>query len=233
LDAAFAALKTYGEGSGRAALLPLDEAARAAAKDTSARSALERRLAAVLQEHGSVAAREYVCAKLTLIGSASCVPTVAALLSHPTLSTAARNTLEAIPGRRAVQALRAILPKLDGLQKVGVIHSLGRRRDTGSTQMLAKLLKPGEPAATEAAVAALGEIGTSAAAKALRDYLAKSPPALHAKLADALLCCAERLSADGKNSDAAELYRALKATAPPRHVQHAVAVGLERTSGRP
>ena len=141
LRTAFDALKSYDRGSGRGALLPIDEAVVASLENKAARTELERQLASALQNGGSAAAREYICSKLALIGSEFCVPPLGALLTSPEAATAARHALEAIPGRRAARTLRDNLSKVDGLQKVGVINSLGTRRDADSVRALTALLK--------------------------------------------------------------------------------------------
>lgn len=227
LDAAFSALRTYDQGSSRAALLPLDEAVVAALPDPTARLALEPRLLAALTSGGSVAALEYLCAKLTLIGSAAAVPALAALLDQPALTTAARNALEASPHPEATAALRAQLPRLTGVFLVGVIQSLGVRRDPASVPALAGLLPHENPSVASAAAAALGEIGTPATAQALAAFLPKAPPPLQPALADACLVCAERLVAAYQRPAAQSLYQLLSAPSQPQHVQQAAAHGLQ------
>ena len=233
LGAAFEALKTYDQGSSRGALLPIDEAVMASLNDKAAQNGLEKQLVTALERGGSAVAREYLCSKLTLIGSEFCVTALAALLTTPEYATAARNALEAIPSRPATKALRDSLPKVDGLQKVGVINSLGARRDAESVRALTSLLKNADPAIAGAAAAALGDVGTDPAANALREFLPKSPEGLRLKVADATLTCAERLLTDGKRAEAEALYRMLASATQPKQVQSAAARGLERASGKP
>ena len=66
--------------------------------DAAARKELETRLAAVLDSGGSRAAKDYVCRKLMMIGTAESVPALAALLPDKDLSHMARYALERIPG---------------------------------------------------------------------------------------------------------------------------------------
>lgn len=229
---AFAALKTYDHGSSRAALLPIDEAVVAALHDRDARKELERRLVAALSEARSAPARAYVCGKLALIGSKFCVPALAALLDDPQTATAALNALDAIPHRRAAGALRDRLPKVARLQQVGVINSLGARRDEGSVRVLSALLKSRDLETAGAAGAALGEIGSPRAAKVLQEYHPRAAGSLREQLADACLVCAERLLADGRSADAERLYRMFDDGAQPKHVHYAAVRGQQRASGR-
>ncbi|HEY9172777.1 MAG TPA: HEAT repeat domain-containing protein [Verrucomicrobiae bacterium] len=227
LNAAFEALKSYAQGSSRGALVPIDQAVKASLGDEPARAALEQRLLSALHYGGSAAAVEFICSKLALIGSKPSVTPLATLLGKPEFATAARTVLETIPGDSPARALRKALPKVEGLQKIGVIHSLGARRDEESVRPLTALLKSEDSGVAAAAVAALGDIATSKAAKVLLKFQPKAPPILQPKFANALLVCAERLLAAGRKADARNLYRSLATSAQPRHVQQAAARGLE------
>ncbi len=228
LKPALEALKTYDRGSGRAALLPLDDAVKVSLADKSARTTLEQQLVIALNAGGPAVAREFLCSKLALIGTDLCVPALAALLSDPQLATAARNALEAIPSHRATTALLDHLPKLGGPQKIGVIHSLGARRDGSGVRSLVALLRESDPDTVAAAAAALGDIASTKAAKALCAFLPQAPQALQPKVADAILTCAERLLAAGHKSNARTLYQALLVLPQPAHLRDAAARGLGR-----
>ena len=140
-DKAFEALKTYEWGQDRSVLKPIDDAVVASHKDAAARKALEKRLAAALAADVPQAAKDFICRKLSLVGSAECVPACAALLADEKLSHMARYALERIPDAAAVKAMRDAMPKVKGKLKVGVINSLGVRRDAESTAALTALLK--------------------------------------------------------------------------------------------
>jgi len=230
VDAAFEALKSYAQGSSRGELVPIDQAVKASLGDELARQALEQRLVSALQRGGSPPAVEFICSKLVMLGSKSSVPALAALLGKPEFATAARNALEAIPASQATKALRESLAKLDSSAKVGVINSLGARRDPESVGVLSKLLKLEDTEVATAAAAALGEIATSKAATALLRFRPKTPEALRLKLADAMLVCADRLSAAGKKADAKALYESLARADSPKHAQQAATLGLERVA---
>ena len=137
LDQAFEALKTYDWGTDPKVLNPIDEAVVATRGDAAARKELETRLAAVLKTDVSRDAKDFVCRKLTVIGTAASVPTLAALLADEDLSHMARYALERIPAPEAAQAMRDALPKIDNALKVGVMGSLGVRQDVASVPALA------------------------------------------------------------------------------------------------
>src|ERR1035438_5040394 len=81
LDKAFDALTTFDWGTDRNALKPIDEAVVATRGDAAAHKALETRLAAVLKTTAPRAAKDFVCRKLTVIGTAESAPALAALLT--------------------------------------------------------------------------------------------------------------------------------------------------------
>jgi HEAT repeat protein len=221
LDTAFAALTRYDRGSGRGALLPIDDAVAAATPDTALRAALETRLVAVLRGPASAVAREYACEKLARIGGPDAAPALAALLSDPDLAHAAANALRAIPGEAASRALRQSLERLSGLPLLGAIAALGQRRDATSVAALAGFLGHAEERVATAAAAALGEIGTVAAARELQAFLARAPQTIRSALAEACLVCAEHLRQAGETRAARRLLDTLLGTAPAPHVRAA------------
>ncbi len=232
VDKAFESLKTYNEGSSRGAMVPIDDTVIAAIGDAAARKAIEQRLATVLREKISPLAKQYVCSKLGLIGSADCVPVVAEVLADGELSHAARSALEAMPCAEALRALRDSLPQLTGLQKVGVIDSLGARRDAQSVPALIALLQDVDAQVASAASAALGHIGTIEAAQALQQFQPKAPEPIRLAVADALLTCAERLLSAGKKIESLAIYKALSNPQQPKQVRVAASRGLLAAAGR-
>jgi len=231
-DKAFEALKTYDWGTDRNVLKPIDDAVVASHKDAAARKDLETRLAGVLGTDASRAAKDFVCRQLSLIGTAPSVPALAGLLADEKLSHMARYALERMPCPEAVAAMRDALPKVKGRVKVGVINSLGVRRDAESLAAMVALLGDSDEETVAAAVAAVGAIGNAEAAKALEAFQAKAPKSLRLAAADAYLACAERLLADGKKAEAMAIYKALAKADQPKHVRVAATRGLLAVAGK-
>ena len=232
VDKAFDALKTYDWGQDRNTLKPIDDAVVASHGDAAARKGLETRLAAVLKSDAPQAAKDYVCRQLSLIGSADSVPALAALLTDAKLSHMGRYALERMPCPEAVGAMRDALAKTSGKLKVGVINSLAVRRDTGSVAALVALLKDSDQQIAGAAASALGDIGTSEAAKALGAFQASAPEGLRLVAADACLACAEQLLAGGKKAEAMLIYKSLAKPDQPKHVRVAATRGLLAAAGK-
>jgi len=231
-DKAFEALAKYDWGQDRNVLKAIDDAVVASHDDADAKKALEKRLADVLKTDAPQAAKDYVCRKLSLIGSADSVPALAALLTDEKLSHMGRYGLERIPCPCAVKALREAISKTKGLQKIGVINSLGVRRDADSVSALTALLKDSDQEIVAAAAAALGAIGNSEASKTLGEFQKTAPESLRLAAADACLVCAEQLLADGKKVEAMAVYKALSAGKQPKHVRVAAMRGLLAATGK-
>jgi len=225
LDQAFEALKTYDWGAERNVLEPINEAVIKCRSDAALKIDLETRQAAALKTPISRDAKDFVCRKLMQIGTAASVPVVAELLTERDLSHMARFALEQNPAPEAAGALRDALPKVSGLLKVGVICSLGQRRDAASVPLLAKLLMDTDAPIARSAALALGSIRTPEAARSLSNAKPTSP---ETKLAvtDASLSCAEALLAAGNKADAVALYKSLLGEGQPKQVRIAATRGM-------
>lgn len=117
------------------------------------------RLAAIVADsQATVYAKAKACQRLAVIGDAAAVPAVARLLADESLNVYARTALEQIPGEAASEALRTALGAARGRMLVGIINSLGVRRDTKAIAALTALRGHADPAAARAADAALARI---------------------------------------------------------------------------
>jgi HEAT repeat protein len=226
LDKALEALKTYDYGQDRKPLQPLDEAVAATHGDAAARKELEKRLADVLLGNAPRDAMDYVCRALRVIGTAESVAALAGLLAERDLSHMARYALQTNPAPEAAHALRDALGTLNGALKVGVIGSLGARRDTESVAALTALLGAADTMVAVAAAHALGTIGTPEAGQALRQLADSPPQGLQQAAADSCLLCAEALLADDKTAEAKSLYKCLTDPKQPKLVRLAATRGI-------
>lgn len=144
------------------------------------------------------------------------VPALAPLLADEHLAAWARIPLEVMPGSAADDALRDAAGKLYGNLLVGVINSIGVRRDVKAVDLLALRLKDANADVASAAAVALGRIGNPAATAALEPMLATAPVGVRSAVAEGLILCAERLSAQGQSSEAAKHYDAVRRTQLPK-----------------
>jgi len=210
--------------------------ARAAADNNSAAQERQRTLIGVLQSDAPAAQKAITCKQLAIYGTQDAVPALAALLSDEKLAAWARIGLEAIPGAAADNALREAAGKLQGRLLIGVINSLGVRRDANAVDILVPRLKDADAEVASAAAAALGHIGGASATKALEQSLAGASAAVRPAVAEGCILCAERLLAEGKRDEAAKLYDAVrKADVPKQRLLEATrgAILARGTAGLP
>jgi len=199
----------------RAALLalfigaPVFQAARAADSAHPQRYN-EQELIGVLTSGAPSAEKAITCKRLAVFGSEAAVPALAPLLLDPQLASWSRIALEVIPGPAADAALRQAIDKTQGLLLVGVINSIGVRRDANAISPLAAKLKDPDAQVAAAAAVALGRIGGAQPAKVLKDALASAPVAVRSAVAEGCIRCAEHFLADGKAGDAVRLYDAVR-----------------------
>ena len=190
----------------------------------------EAQLIAVLQSDAELFDKAKACQQLAVIGTKKAVPALAELLPDKSLSHYARFGLEPIADPSVDEALRAAAGKLRGGLLIGVINSIGMRRDAGAVGQLKGMMGRSDPATAAAAAAALGRIATPEAVGALQQALS-GPAARRPAVADACLTAGDRLLSQGKKTEAAAVYDAMRAAELPKHLQIAALFGAIRARG--
>ncbi len=177
-------------------------------------------LALVKNPDSTVFQKAIACKKLAFVGGKEAIQPMAALLSHPQLACYARFGLEPNPDPSVDDALRATLPKLKGRLQVGVITSIGVRKDAKALDALTKLINDSDAEVAGAAAASVGMIGGLQASKVLQAALDRTKPPVFPVVARACLLCAEGLMANNRPR-ALQLYTQLSATTMPEPVRRA------------
>jgi len=185
----------------------------------------ESELITLLQSDAGQKEKADACRELGVVGTKNAVPALAALLGDDKLSHMARYGLEPIPDPAVDDALREALGKLEGRALVGVIASLGVRRDAKAVAPLTKLLGHADAVVAGAAARALGRIATPDAVEALKEALAKVPQDVRPAVGDGCLGAAEALLAQDKRTDSAALYELVGQADLPKHFRVAAAHG--------
>lgn len=211
-------VKRYFAAAALAATFALAAVAAQAQNNSKEIMALEpAKLVEILKNPGApVFDKAKACQRLAVVGNKDAVPALAALLSDETLNLYARFGLEGIPDPAVDEALRTAAGKLQGRQLLGVLNSLGQRKDTAAVGLLKGLLSNSEASVVSAAATALGRIGTPEAAAALKEALVKASPAKGC-LGNACMACAEVLAAAGKKAEAKVLYETVAQADLPKH----------------
>jgi len=158
--------------------------------------------------------------QLAIFGGRNEIPAIAPLLLDEKLSHMARYALEPMPDPMVDEVLRDALAKAKGKPLVGIIGSIGARKDAGSVDALAKFLADADAGVAQAAARALGRIGTPAAAKAIDAALNSTAPANRLAFCEGLFRCAEAMLAAGQREGAIAIYdRLLSLEGAPHQVR--------------
>ncbi len=191
------------------------------AQDRSATNFKQSDLIAVLQSDAPKGEKAITCKRLAIYGTEQSVPVLAPLLADKELSSWARIALEAIPGPAADAALRDALGKLQGRLLIGVINSIGVRRDVHAVNTLVQKLDDANGGVASAAAVALGHIGGEQAAKALAQSLADAPADVRSAVAEGCILCAEWFLAHDRTAEAIKLYDTVRQADVPdqRHLE--------------
>lgn len=205
VEAAVEVCRNYRFGQSREALTALAAHVQLSLGDAARKQTIEGQLIGLL-ETATPDGRNFALRQLLLVGGEKSVPALAQLLTGKA-SHLARCVLERLALPSADAALRDALGRTTGEARIGIIASLGERRDAAAVEAIAGLLSDDDSATACASANALGRIGTAKAAAALRAAMDK-PGADAAKLVDAAMQCAQQLLVDGNPIAAAELSQA-------------------------
>ncbi len=168
-------------------------------------------LSKVLQNpNASQYAKTLACKQAAQTGTKASVAPLAAVLLDESLSHPARIALQQIPDPAATEALCTALPNAKDKILIGIIGTLGERRDPSAVSHLETFLADKEPQIVYATAVALGKIGSADALAAMRKQFEAADAAQKSLLVDGLLACAERLIAAGETEKAVSVYRQIQ-----------------------
>lgn len=219
-------LKGYRREQDRRFLGPVNELVHLSAGYPRLRAHLAQRMIDMLKSEATDDSRAYVLEQVSLIASTGDVRELAAFIGDPQLGHAACITLERIPGEDSLAALRNALDRLEGRALIGVVNSLGQRRDRQAVSRLTRLLERDDPETGAAIVEALGKIGGRQAIDAVRSAATQRGTGQETAWADALLQCAESLADAGDPTGACAIYETLLAPGNPPSARRAAFIGL-------
>lgn len=189
------------------------------------------KLIAVLKSDAPHKEKADACRLLALVGTKDAVAPLAALLNDEKLSHMARYGLEPNPDPAVDRAFRDALGNLKGRPLVGVIGSIGVRRDVKAVRPLAKMLRSPDTQVAQAAARALGKIGNRPAARVLQRALPNVSAANQLALCEGLFRCAEALVVQGRRDRAIEIYDELRDLDAPHQVRGGALRGAILTRG--
>lgn len=160
-------------------------------------------------------------------GKASIAPLASLLNDEESVSHMARYALETNPDSAVDDALREALGDAKGRNLMGIMVTLGNRRDEGSIAAIAKHLGDDDKHVSAAAARALGNIGTPDAFTALREAIRGGGVTDRDALYEGFLRCARQF--EESNPDMAKrMYERMQEGNAPDHVKQGAKLGAER-----
>jgi HEAT repeat protein len=224
-------IKKYDFGQSREVLTQFSDLLRSNYNSPEKMGSLEKLMAEFLATDATYAAKQYMCKELSIVGTEVSVPVLEKLLMDQETSDMARYALERIPGAKVDEVLRKALDKSEGKVKIGVINTLGERRDAQSVDQLAQLLLNADSQTVAASAAALGKIGGEKAAAALAQIREKVNASVQNEVLDAYLKIADNFASNGAAEKASVIYKELFVESQPLPIQAAALTGLVKAAG--
>ena len=147
--------------------------------------------------------------RLSVYGTEKSIPALIQMLSQPEMGYYSRYALEPMPLKAVDEALREATKTQKDMNLVGVLTTIGVRRDAGAIPFITPLLTHANPEVVRAAYASLGYIGKQECADVLTKAVGDFKPEYEKAVCDATLFCAKLLIEDGKIDTALALYDAI------------------------
>lgn len=234
MEPVLARIAAWDPGQPRDPLYEFTNFLRAAMNSKAELPEIEARLLRMLTTAAktSPAGKDFVCRQISIIGTAAAVPTLARLLNDPSLTEIARYTLARLPGPSAGKALRNALPRASGKAQAGIINALGERRDERAVPALQNLAGSSDHEVSNAALAALAQIGDTQALTAIKAVLETAVAARRESALRDYVRCADAVAAAGGKAAARTVYRQLIAGNKPPVIRIAALHGLATIDGK-
>lgn len=224
-------IQTYEFGQSREPLTALADLVRSSIDFREDKKLIEKGMLAFLKTDATFSGKQFICKQLSIIGTEEAVPTLAPMLLKKETSDIARYALERIAGNRVDKALRKALSKSKKNMKVGIINTLGQRKDERSVKAFGKLVYDSNVTIATAAAAALGKIANAKASETLAEAKDKTKGSVKSIVLDSYLMCADLFNANENQAKALEIYRQLFAQGYSMPIRSAALRGLIIASG--
>jgi len=201
----------YDWNKSREPLSELEDFIRSVSGSDEVLREIEKQFDKVFDSNASLALKQFICRQLSVIGSEASVKTLVSLLNNKDTSDMARYALERIPGEDVDRALREKLIDTTGEIRIGIINSIGVRRDKNAVEMLKDLAEDKDTLTACAAINSLGKIGNDKAAVILSGIKDRAGKELKKAVLDSYIICgygfAERGDAETAGKIFTELYK--------------------------
>jgi HEAT repeat protein len=219
IEAAIQAVSDYDFDRPRTKLVEVERLINSTHGNRTARLQIEKLMAGLLTSKATVAAKQFICKKLWIMGSDLSLPALASLLegSDPVLSEAACYALRSQDSAAALAVLRKSLTRCRGVARVAILNLLGDKKDATNTAQIIALASDPDPLLSDAAICALGKIASGESVAALDRMHRGSDPTRRLNSAHALLQAGQQLAQRGNSAAARAIWSQLvKDTAAPQ-----------------
>jgi HEAT repeat protein len=223
-------IAVYDYGQSRESLASLRELVKASLDSPDLTHQIEKEMIAFLKSDATFAGKQFVCEQLSIIGTEESVPNLTKMLSDEKTYDIAFFALQRIPDPAVDRALRDALPNAEREVKIGIINSLGERRDVNAVGQLEQLVYNEDLQIALSAATALGKIGDKSAMEELKRARSKTTGELRARVLDAYLRCADNQLDLGNTAQSAYVYRDLYDNEDLTHIRAAALRGLVQTN---
>ncbi|MBN1127211.1 MAG: HEAT repeat domain-containing protein [Sedimentisphaerales bacterium] len=193
---------------------------------------MEEQLLKLLQsEQATLSAKRFACHQLWIIGSERSIPVLGDMLKRPETCEMACYALRSNPSPQTDAVLRDVLPLVDPEDKIRIINLLGERRNRDNFPFLIELARGKDAKLGQAAVVALGKLGTIPAAQFLKEARGKAKADIKDQITQSYLQCAQRLLLQSQKKEAVAIYKELLAPNEPIWVRQAGVMGMLQSGG--
>ncbi|MHC4123177.1 MAG: HEAT repeat domain-containing protein, partial [Planctomycetota bacterium] len=195
------------------------------------RQYLEQQMIELLNSDATIAAKQFICQQLWIIGSAESVPALRKMLTEQETVEMACFALRANPSPQAAEALHEGLTRARGKVKIQIINMLGQRRDPKSIPVLEKLLLNNDEAIVLNSAIALGKIGGKDAIEALAAFRLSTNPEIRVVVEEAYLQYAKFLVSNGNVAEALSIYNRIIKKGKSKLIRRAALLGIINNVG--
>lgn len=216
----------FESGQDATAIWKIEELLRDSARKPALRAELEAGLAKLLVPTSTFEARRFACQWLAAIGTDASLPAIARLLENDETAGIACLALSTRHTPNVHETLRNALSTARGRTRLQIISALGNHQDAESVGALAKLAADADAAVAEAAIVALGRIGSTAAHEAVAAIRRQAKRTQAAVATEATQRVAEQLAAAGDRKSAAKIYGELLQPKSPTNVRRGALAAL-------
>ena len=181
-------VKDYDFGKSRKPLIAVEDAIKSVNTNPASLAVIEKAMNNFLETDATFAAKQFVCQKLSIIGTEKSASVLGSLIKQdPKIAAAAIMAMERIGGSKVEDVLLANLDSSQGDIKVGIINALGGIKSQKSVDAIGELALSSDKKVASAAIAALNSIPSRQASMKLSKVLKEGGKSLKASAQQAKL----------------------------------------------